>query len=334
MSLPRHPEIWGGGFNPARDLVIQLANTLVDFEPVLVLCNPGQPAVLKRHFDHRITLVELAVDEPWLRDSSPLFAERIGGARQGRLVAVEFALRRASRSPQVARLAGYMDLPLRRFPLSILDDDFSVDDAGAMLLSGGGLFASSRIQPQRERMEKLLETRFGITRPIWLPQTLAQDRRQKLTNLVRFIEPSGILLASHANRSDESMSITLDAYDQLTNGMLTDGLGKPYSVYQVHNPPPLRLSGRLLCCSYLNYYIANGVVCIPAFYKPRYDQRALELFKNLFPDYEIRQFQTLPLLAASGGLHCVTCQWPAGRTRQRRLLDGLEQLEHAAPAGE
>ena len=329
VNLPRQPEIWGSGFNPARDLVFAFVNTLIDFEPVAVLCDSGQATVLRRYLDSRVMLVEMQSDELWLSAAAPSLAARTGVLRNGSLMGVEFAMRKTGRVPLTRWLAAQMNLPFKRFGFSMLRGDYSVDGSGAILLCQERLLNSSRIQPERDVIERLLGQHFGITRPIWLPQALARDRRRLLTNLARFIEPSEILLASHANRSDSSMSITLEAYDQLTESGITDGDGNPYSVHQVHNPVPLRLSGHYLCCSYLNFYRANRVICIPAFYKPRYDKRALELFRVLFPDHEIRQFQVLPLQAGGGGLNCLACPWPVDKTTHHRLLDKAERIVEA-----
>ena len=328
LSLPRQPELWGSGYTLARDLIISVANTLIDFEPVYVLCHANQSRVLKRYFDSRVQLVESAKVETWLRDCTPTIAEKRGLSwLSGDMQALEFSAHFSGRLSLSERLAGLMNMPVRRIPFSMHDGDYSVDGCGSILLSGGSVLDESRIQPDRLRIEHILDQRFGIKRAIWLPNTLHYDRRRQLINLARFVGPSSILLAKYANRTDKQRKVALLTYDKLSHEIETDHFNKPFSVTMVHNPPPLQLSGRKLCNSYLNYYVANGIVCIPGFYKPRFDRAAKELFRSLFPGYHICQFQVLPLLALDGGLHSITRPWPAGRKMHSQMLDTLLRVQ-------
>ncbi|AUD02089.1 agmatine deiminase family protein [Spirosoma pollinicola] len=72
--------------------------------------------------------------------------------------------------------------------------------------------------------------------------------------------------------------------------------------------------------SYLNYVIANGVILLPTYWQPgeseagkKRDADVLALFKKYFPDRKLIQINPIQLNYASGGMHCVTQQQPAGK---------------------
>jgi agmatine deiminase len=68
--------------------------------------------------------------------------------------------------------------------------------------------------------------------------------------------------------------------------------------------------GRRLSPSYVNFYVANGGVVMPAFGDPA-DTEARDLLAGLFPRRAVLPVPTLELAKADGGIHCVTQQQPA-----------------------
>lgn len=60
--------------------------------------------------------------------------------------------------------------------------------------------------------------------------------------------------------------------------------------------------------SYANFYVANGVVLVPV-YDERYDEQALELFRQYFPDRRVVGIPCADLVWGQGAIHCITQQW-------------------------
>jgi agmatine deiminase len=65
-----------------------------------------------------------------------------------------------------------------------------------------------------------------------------------------------------------------------------------------------------LPASYANFYIANGVVLLPA-YDPTTDEIARQTLQECFPDREVTLLDSRDLVWGLGSFHCVTQQWPA-----------------------
>ena len=69
-------------------------------------------------------------------------------------------------------------------------------------------------------------------------------------------------------------------------------------------------SGRLLATSYVNFYLANGAVIMPAFGDPN-DEPARTILAQCFPGRDIMQIDALDIVQGGGGIHCITQQEPA-----------------------
>ncbi len=63
--------------------------------------------------------------------------------------------------------------------------------------------------------------------------------------------------------------------------------------------------------SYVNYYIANDGVVMPAFGMPGPDSAAYEAIAAAHPDRVVVQVPIPNLRTGGGGIHCITQQQPA-----------------------
>ncbi len=72
--------------------------------------------------------------------------------------------------------------------------------------------------------------------------------------------------------------------------------------------------------SYLNFLVTNGVVLIPAYWKPgmplrewEKDEQVRRLFTHLYPNRKVVQINPLAVNWGGGGMHCVSQQQPDGK---------------------
>lgn len=68
--------------------------------------------------------------------------------------------------------------------------------------------------------------------------------------------------------------------------------------------------GTRLPASYVNFYIANGVVLVPTYNHPN-DRAALGILEELFPGRRVLGIPCRALVVGLGAIHCVTQQEPA-----------------------
>ena len=106
------------------------------------------------------------------------------------------------------------------------------------------------------------------------------------------------------------MGIDLDKRAML--GSRSEALGLALEVIALPQPKKQRQSwsGRLLAMSYVNFYLANGAVIMPAFGDPN-DEAARTVLAQCFPGRDIMQIDALDIVQGGGGIHCITQQEPA-----------------------
>jgi len=91
-----------------------------------------------------------------------------------------------------------------------------------------------------------------------------------------------------------------------------DAHGRALEVVELAQPLEQRKDarGRLLQASYVNFYLPNGGVVMPAFDDP-HDEKARAVLADCFPDRDILQIDALDIVEGGGGIHCITQKEPA-----------------------
>src|SRR3954452_133625 len=89
MAWPVRLDLWGDGLAQARRDYATIASAIAAFEPVLMVAPPGAAAEVRRRCGRNVDVVELPLDDSWIRDSGPIFVT--GGAQsEGRRAGVDF----------------------------------------------------------------------------------------------------------------------------------------------------------------------------------------------------------------------------------------------------
>ena len=95
-------------------------------------------------------------------------------------------------------------------------------------------------------------------------------------------------------------------------GASTDAAGRSLEVVPIEQPRRREMAdGRRLALSYVNFYIANGGIVMPAFEDPQ-DRHAYDIVQRAFPDRRVMQVPATEIVFGGGGIHCITQQQPAG----------------------
>jgi len=84
MGWPCRTELWGATMELARADYAAVANAVAAFEPVTMIANPGRDAELARAAcTAAVEVVELPLDDSWLRDCGPIYRVEEDGGRTG-----------------------------------------------------------------------------------------------------------------------------------------------------------------------------------------------------------------------------------------------------------
>ncbi len=81
MAWPTRDELWKDLLGQAREEYAAVARAIARFEPVTMVALPGQGEQARALCGDAVEVVELPIDDSWLRDSGPIFVLGRDGAR-------------------------------------------------------------------------------------------------------------------------------------------------------------------------------------------------------------------------------------------------------------
>jgi agmatine deiminase len=338
MLWPERPDNWRLGAKPAQKAFASVAEAIALFEPVTMGVSAAQFENARSRLPHQIRVVELSANDAWMRDCGPTFVKNDAG--QVRAVDWLFnawgGLEGGLYFPWdrdalvAAKVAEIEQLPRYRAPLILEGGAIHVDGQGTLITTEECLLNRNR-NPQldRRRIEDLLAAYLGVSTVIWLGRGTYNDETDgHVDNLCCFVRPGVVLLSWTEDREDPQYEIVRDAHRRLE--LARDARGRRLEIHTLHQPDSVtisaeesegvdrvagtlpRLPGERLAASYINFYIANGGVVMPAFGGSR-DEEAAATLRKLFPDRRVVALPAREILLGGGNIHCITQQQPRGR---------------------
>jgi agmatine deiminase len=119
-----------------------------------------------------------------------------------------------------------------------------------------------------------------------------------------------VIVGVPSSKSHPDYEPVLEAIRRL--GEARDAAGRRLEIVEIAQPKKARsdFRGRPLQASYINFYLTNGGLVMPAFDDP-HDERARDALAECFPGRDILQIDALDIVEGGGGIHCITQQEPA-----------------------
>ncbi|MEX1056784.1 MAG: agmatine deiminase family protein, partial [Natronospirillum sp.] len=202
-----------------------------------------------------------------------------------------------------------------------------VDGEGTLLATEACLLSPNRNPTlSRSDLETRLRDHLGIEKVLWVPQGIYMDETDDhVDNMACFVQPGVVVLAWTDDQNDPQYARSAAALAYLQQQ--TDAQGRPITVHKLPLPSPLfmteeeaqgvdhnahaeaREGGNRLAASYVNFYLCNGGLIMPAFDDPN-DAIAAEILAGLFPEHKVVQIPGREILLGGGNIHCITQQLP------------------------
>jgi agmatine deiminase len=180
ICWPTREEIYPGSLlDEARAAHAELANAIVQYEPVTMIARPDHADEAALHCDGRVEVVEIPIDDSWFRDSGPTYIT--GG---GKRVAIDFAFNAWgekfepwTHDAAVARAwAEHAGHPYHSVPLVFEGGSISTDGQGSFVTTTQCLMHPNRNPSLTQReIEATLQNELGAEAVLWLPYGLALD---------------------------------------------------------------------------------------------------------------------------------------------------------------
>ena len=317
LAWPHNPETWPGQFPPIPGVWQQLVRTLAAVERVCIFAGGEAVSAQARAMVGdlpNVTLYDIATNDAWARDHGPMF---LVGPQHEPAAIVDWGYNAwGGKYPpfdldnQVpAKVA--QELGMRRFEPGIILEGGAIDTngCGAVLTTEQCLLNPNRNPAlSRADVERFLAD-YGVGRHvIWLGEGIVGDDTDgHIDELARFVGPRTVVAALEEDTADENYAALADNLRRLRAA--ADEQGRPLDIVTLPMPLAIYYDDRRLPASYMNFYIANGLVIVPQFAVPT-DAVAVETLARLFPDRRVCGLRAVELAWGLGTFHCITQQQP------------------------
>jgi len=315
MCWPCRPEAWGSlaQMERSKRTTAQVARAIAQFEPVVMIARPADAEAAERVCGRFAEIFIAPIDDSWARDTGPTFLS-------GRSVAgvawrfnawgnkYEGYENDKSLAARVVKYAGG-----RAFPAPIVCEGGAIhtDGEGTLITTEQCLMNRNRNPGlSREEIGGTLCRYAGTKTVLWLPGEFADvETDGHVDNIACFAGPGRIILGVPPVAHPDFAAVK-EVKRYLSQAR--DAERRAFEIVEIAQPERggRDWRGRPLAASYVNFYLCNGGLVMPAFDDPA-DLPALRVLKDCFPDRHIVQIDALELVQGGGGIHCITQQEPA-----------------------
>ena len=321
LSWPRRDGIsFPGAYDEVTPIFVQMIDALCESEPVRINVTDEQQELevrqrLREIDSSHVEYFRIPTNEPWCRDHGPIFITRPDTPR---LAIVDWDYNAwGGKYPPFdldevvpTRIAKHFGLPVYYPGLVMEGGSIEPNGAGSLLTTSSCLLNPNR-NPSKTKfeIEQALQDYLGVTNVLWLEDGIeGDDTDGHIDDISRFVARTTVLTAVEEDAKDPNFE-PLQQNLALLRGMKAED-GTALEIHTIPMPPRLEREGRRLPASYVNFYIANKVVLLPAFNSPN-DERACNILQTCFPNRRIVPIDCTDLVWGLGAFHCLTQQQPA-----------------------
>jgi agmatine deiminase len=301
-------ELWGKAYQEAQAEYANVARAISRFEPVIMVAMPGQGGEARQACGtDGITVIELPIDDSWLRDSGPIFVTGDGDRR-----GVDFRFNSWGEkylpydkdSEITQRLLDHLSVGRIPSGMVLEGGSISVDGEGTLITTEQCLLHPNRNPGMtKDQIEAELKDKLGVTTVIWLPYGHFDDRDTDghVDGVCVFIGPGRVLVQSCEDKD-------LPDYERMAANIEVLRAAA-LEIVEVPYMPWAEVAGEETSVGYVNFYLANGGVVVPIAGVPD-DDKALAIIRTALPDREVVGVVAKAIAHGGGGVHCITQQIP------------------------
>ena len=319
MAWPAREELWGSLLEEAKDEYSAVARAIAAFEPVLMVAASGGGGAneVQRACGDGVEVLELPLDDSWMRDSGPIFVTAADRRRAG----VDFRFNGwgekfvpYDRDDAMSRaLLAHLRIDRLEADLVLEGGSISVDGEGTLIATEQCLLHPSRNPAlTRSDIEERLGQHLGVERVVWIPHGLLEDHDTDghVDNVAQFVAPGVVLAQTVDDPADPNHEPLAENVERLRAA--TDARGRRLDVIELGVLPRTVVRGGSGVVPYVNLYVGNGVVVVPTCGDdPDRDAEVLGMLAGVYPGREVVGVPAALLAEGGGGVHCITQQLPA-----------------------
>jgi agmatine deiminase len=310
-------------YEAVLELYGHLIGHLVKVEPVrLMVWDHAMEAAARARLTasaiplERIQFHHFPAAEPWCRDHGPVFLIRDNAQRHERAV-LDWTYNAWGHKHALfslddaipAQIAHLHQIPLFRSDVTLEAGAVDVNGRGSLLTTEACLLNRNR-NPHLSQAELAQHLRdyLGVSQVLWLNEGLVGDDTDgHVDNVARFINPTTVVIQVEEDIEDANFTALQENLQRLRTARDQDG--RLLRVVKLPTPGLVQAQAQRLPASYLNFYIANGIVLVPTFRRAR-DQQALEILQREFNFHRVIGVDVSLTLSPLGAIHGLCLQEP------------------------
>ncbi|MFB6874934.1 agmatine/peptidylarginine deiminase [Streptomyces sp. NPDC056323] len=315
MAWPVREDLWGSVLDDVKEEYTNVARAIAGFEPVTMVAPPGHGGEARTRCGDEVTVVEMAQDDSWFRDSAPLFVLDGDGNRAG----VDFRFNAWGRKHHPydsddrvsALLLEHLGVERIASDMILEGGAITVDGEGTLITTEQCLLHPNRNPGlSRDEIETELKSRLGIDKVVWLPYggLLDTETDGHVDGVCAFAAP-GKVVVSLPDDPDHPDYARMRANRAVLEAT-TDAHGRAFEIIDIPQTAFVDMAEGEVEVSYLNYYVANDGVVVPVAGVPQ-DGDALAVIAAAYPGRKVVGVRAPVIAFGGGGVHCVTQQIPA-----------------------
>lgn len=323
LSWPHRESSWPGKFDPVPAVFAEMIRHLAPREEVHVnVADAAMEASARKVLDRtgvgagNVFFHHNPTNDAWCRDHGPIFVQRDRGGQRDSIILDWGYNAWGGKYPPFedddripTRIGAHFGIPVLHPGIVMEGGSLDVNGAGTLLTTESCLLNPNR-NPELEKaeIESYLERYLGVTNVLWLGDGIeGDDTDGHVDDLTRFVDPTTVVTVVEEDPADHNYRPLQDNLERLRS--MKDQDGRPLTVVTLPMPRAMYQDDQRLPASYANFYIANGVVLMPA-YDPAQDEVARGTLQRCFPDRTVIPIDCTDLVWGLGAIHCVTQQWP------------------------
>jgi len=296
-----------------------VANAIAAFEPVMMLADPSGSASARRLCGAGIEVIEMPLDDSWLRDSGPGFVRH---ADSGRVAGIDWrfncwggAMPKYQQDAQAAnRVLDRLDMDAYHSCLVMEGGALHVDGEGTLVTTESVVLNPNRNPGlDREQAEIELCRATGARKIIWLPGDPNGDTNDMtdghIDGIMCYIRPGVVLF--ERDSAATGILAELERENRRALELATDARGRRLEIVDlVCDHAGIGPADELFCSSYINFYLPNNGLVMPG-YGVAADTLVRDQLARLFPGRKLVAVDLNAIAPGGGGIHCITQQQPA-----------------------
>ncbi len=303
------PKNWEGTYRPEFNDIIDV---LQEYEPIDIIVHSSYARTQAQNYLlgrgtplDNISWHILPYENAWLRDNGPVWffmdgelsAQDWGFDGWGGLVN-DFD----DDDAIPCQIAGILDTPCESQDLILERGNLEFNGAGTLISSWTCQNLRNPAVSQAA-MESLFQDAFGVTQIIWLEGAPTGDvTGGHVDGIARFIDENTVAVNHYVDQGHPDAGLYEDAALRIA--------AAGFEVLRVDMPGSVFYNGSNMDIGYLNWLVVDGLVIVPGFDAPTWDEAARVTIAGFFPNHDVVVVDCRELWYWGGGVHCVTNDLP------------------------